>query len=555
MNLVPEGRSPSSSTTRGNRDRSAHAPRRALSWARQVIADQGVEVCDGLVAVYGSQADISAACGFARNDGRVYAYLRGLAAGGVARCDRGVVLFDPQRLELMERALVVRRLTPRAMEVAGILGQQFGRPAADGTVTLERDSGQNSGPPTPPRLADMGDALSMTRSSAQRHVSSLRSHGYLVGGRWRGGPLRLVPDGGPEPGQVVWQLVNAQAELVRLLSLAHTLRDEEQCLRDAIDGGDGPAEGGPAAALSQLAETQAALIDAFSAAHGLRDQIDSLYRLLAGSAPSAPTLRAEKGAERGAEGAVSSAERGADQEEKIRKDMQSSSLFSSHRGAESPGQGAGATARNGARTAAEDAGSQTASAAERPGGDGWDAVELPLMCTDLVDACQANGLQGANNWPGLVQALGAYTKDQVVAAQRALANDVMSKRPITNPFGLLAKVAAPEHPRHMSYFRPVRTEPLLRRPSPIDQPDEVDDDDLEDYDRRAAEAVAALEASGASDELAALDDHARAHTFQFAPLVFESLSEPARCRARAKAWRALHPLPSPTVLEQGKDQL
>jgi len=504
-----------------------------------------------LVAVYGSQADISAACGFARNDGRVYAYLRGLAAGGVARCDRGVVLFDPQRLELMERALVVRRLTPRAMEVAGILGQQFGRPAADGTVTLERDSGQSSGPTNPPRLADMGDVLGMTRSSAHRHVSSLRSHGYLVGGRWRGGPLRLVPDGGPEPGQVVRQLVNAQAELVRLLSLAHTLRDEEQCLRDAIDGGDEPAEGGPTAALSQLAETQAALIDAFSAAHGLRDQIDSLYGLLAGSAPSAPALRAEKGAE----GAVSSAERGADREEKIRNDMQSSSLFSSHRGAESAGQGAGATARNGARTAAEDTGSQTASAAERPGEDGWHAVELPLMCSDLVDACQANGLQGANNWPGLVQALGAYTKDQVVAAQRALANDVMSKRPITTPFGLLAKVAAPEHPRHMSYFRPVRTEPLLRRPSPIDQPDEVDDDDLEDYDRRAAEAVAALEASGASDELAALDDHARAHTFQFAPLVFESLSEPARCRARAKAWRALHPLPSPTVLEQGKDQL
>jgi hypothetical protein len=500
-----------------------------------------------LVAVYGSQADISAACGFARNDGRVYAYLRGLAAGGVAHCDRGVVLFDPQRLELMERALVVRRLTPRAMEVAGILRQQFGRPAADGTVTLERDSGQNAAPATPPRLADMGDALGMTRSSAQRHVNALRSHGYLVGGRWRGGPLRLVPDGGLEPGQVVWQLVNAQGELVRLLSLAHTLRDEEQCLRDAIDGGDEPAEGKPAAALSQLAETQAALIDAFSRAHGLRDQIDSLYRLLPGSAPSAPTLRAEKGAERGAEGAVSSAERGADQEEKIRKDMQSSSLFFSH-------QGAGATARNGARTVVEGTGGQTASAAERPGGGGWDAVELPLMCTDLVDACQANGLQGANNWPGLVQALGAYTKDQVVAAQRALANDVMSKRPITNPFGLLAKVAAPEHPRHMSYFRPVRTEPLVRRPSPIDQPDEVDDDDLEDYDRRAAAAVAALEASGASDELAALDDHARAHTFQFAPLVFESLSEPARCRVRAKAWRALHPLPSPTVLEQGKDQ-
>ena len=151
------------------------------------------------MAVYGSQADISAACGFARNDGRVYAYLRGLAAGGVARCDRGVVLFDPQRLELMERALVVRRLTPRAMEVAGILRQTFGRPAADGTVTLERDSGQNSGPPTPPRLADMGDALGMTRSSAQRHVSSLRSHGYLVGGRWRGGPFGSSLMAAPSP--------------------------------------------------------------------------------------------------------------------------------------------------------------------------------------------------------------------------------------------------------------------------------------------------------------------------------------------------------------------
>ena len=58
-----------------------------------------------------------------------------------------------------------------------------------------------------------------------------------------------------------------------------------------------------------------------------------------------------------------------------------------------------------------------------------------------------------------------------------------------------------------------------------------------------------------ADELAALDDHARAHAFQFAPLVFESLSEPARCRARAKAWRVLHPLPAPTVPEQGKDQL
>ena len=125
-----------------------------------------------------------------------------------------------------------------------------------------------------------------------------------------GRALRLVPDGGPEPGQVVWQLVNAQAELVRLLSLAHTLRDEEQCLRDAIDGGDGPAEGGPAAALSQLAETQAALIDAFSAAHGLRDQIDSLYRLLAGSAPSAP-LCAPKKARNGARKARLAARNGA----------------------------------------------------------------------------------------------------------------------------------------------------------------------------------------------------------------------------------------------------
>ena len=194
------------------------------------------------MAVYGSQADISAACGFARNDGRVYAYLRGLAAGGVAHCDRGVVLFDPQRLELMERALVVRRLTPRAMEVAGILRQQFGRPAADGTVTLERDGGRAV-------AANASQARRYRRRPRHEPLQRAPPHQLAcaptatssAGGS--GGPLRLVPDGGLEPGQVVWQLVNAQAELVRLLSLAHTLRDEEQCLHDAIDGGDGPAEG------------------------------------------------------------------------------------------------------------------------------------------------------------------------------------------------------------------------------------------------------------------------------------------------------------------------
>ena len=523
-----------------------------MSWARQVIADQGVEVSDGLVAVYGSQADISAACGFARNDGRVYAYLRGLAAGGVAQCDRGVVLFDPQRLELMERALVVRRLTPRAVEVAGILRQQFGRPAADGTVTLELQ-GYDGGPSAPPRLADIGNVLGMSRSSANRHMSSLRSHGYLAGGRHRGGPLRLVPDPGPGPDQVLLRLVNTQAELVGLLSLAHTLRDEEQRLYGTI-GADGQLPGSePTGPLSRLAETQAALIDTFSRAHSLRDDIEDIYRLLPGLAPSAPVLRAEKGAERGAEGAIEGAERGADQEIKIRKDLHTSSLFSSEQGADGTDKDAPQMARDEARTAADCTAGQQLGGGEASRGEGWGTGDLALMCADLGEACQARGLQGANNWAGLARALAGYTKDQVEAAQRRLANDVRSNRPITNPFGLLAKVAVPAHLQHLSYFRPERAQPHLRRPSPIAQPDDRRAADEEDVDIEAAQAVDALEACGPGDELDVLDEYARSHMYRFTLRVFENLSEAGRHRARATAWRELHPLPSPDVHEQDKD--
>jgi hypothetical protein len=523
-----------------------------VSWARQVIADQGAERSDGLVAVLGSQADISAACGFARNDGRVYAYLRDLAAGGVTQCERGMILFDPERLGAMERALVVRRLTPRTMEIATALSHQFGRPAADGTVTLQIDSDRDSWAPIPPRLTDMGDALGMSRSSAQRHMSSLRSHGYLAGGRRRGGPLRLVPDAGPGPDQVLWQLVNAQAELVSLLSAAHTLRDEAQRLSDHIGADDGPAES--QGALSRLAETQAELIGTFSRAHSLRDEIDDIYRLLPSSAPFAPVLRAEKGADCGAEGADESAERRAGPEEKIRKDLPSSSLFFSDQGADRIGQSAGQKARNEARTT--DDGSvkhQQMDGDEGPAGGGWGTGDLALMCAGLSEACQARGRQGANNWAGLAQALTGYTRDQVIAAQRTLANDVRSSRPINNPFGLLAKVASPAHPQHLCYFRPERARPEFRLPSPIAQPDGPGAAHEEDPDVDAARAVAALEASGPSEELDALDRYARSHMYRFTLRVFEHLSEKGRRGARAAAWRALHPLPSPDGHQQDKD--
>ena len=70
------------------------------------------------------------------------------------------------------------------------------------------------------------------------------------------------------------------------------------------------------------------------------------------------------------------------------------------------------------------------------------------MCADLADACEGLGLQGANNWAGLAGALAGHGRSEVIAAQRLIANDVSAKRPITNPFGLLAKVAAADHAQH-----------------------------------------------------------------------------------------------------------
>ena len=213
--------------------RRPHAPRRAVGWARQVIADHGVAWDSGLTAIPCSQAELSARCGYARNDGRVYAYLRDLTANGVVECQRDLVLFDVGRLSEVERAVVVRPLTPRSVEVGQALTQTFGRAAADGTIVLEvrRSPGQAS---RPARLADMSAVLGLNRSSVHRHVRALRSHGRLADPR----PRVSTPDNGvdrrAERSEVLGQLVEVQAGLVEALSAAHALRDDQERLYQAL---------------------------------------------------------------------------------------------------------------------------------------------------------------------------------------------------------------------------------------------------------------------------------------------------------------------------------
>ena len=253
--------------------RRLHAPRRAVSWARQVIADHGVAWGGGLSAVPYSQAELSARCGYARNDGRVYAYLRDLTAGGVVECRRDLVLFDVDRLTEMERAVVVRPLTPRRVEVGRILTETFGRPTADGTIVLELGATSRR-PGRPARLADMSAVLGINRSSVHRHVRALRSQARLADQRPH--PWRLTaPSGGAD----------------------------ERAERSGV--------------LEDLVEVQAGLVEALSTAHGLRDEQERLYQLLArGPAPSVPGLRAQIGADEGGQ----SADQPAENEEKTRKD-------------------------------------------------------------------------------------------------------------------------------------------------------------------------------------------------------------------------------------------
>jgi hypothetical protein len=458
-----------------------------------------------------SQAELSARCGYARNDGRVYAYLRDLTAGGVVECRRDLVLFDVDRLTEMERAVVVRPLTPRSVEVGRILTETFGRPTADGTIILEL--GATPGRPgRPARLADMSAVLGINRSSVHRHVRALRSQARLANQRPH--PWRLTaPSGGAD----------------------------ERAERSGV--------------IEDLVEVQAGLVEALSTAHGLRDEQERLYQLLAsGPAPSAPGLRAQIGADEGGQ----SADQPAENEEKTREDGQNSSLFFSGPGAPqrartAPGPGIGAP-----KMARSDGEGQVPGSTTSPSAHlvpDWSVDELPAMCVDLMDACERLGLQGANNWAGLAAALAGHGRSEVIAAQRLIVNDVSAKRPISNPFGLLAKVAGANHPQHRSYFRPQRPQARARVPSAIDEPNDGPGGtsaETAPADLEADAAVSALEAA-ASPELDAVDDHVRTTTYRLMPRIFDlHLPDQARHAARATAWRTLHPSPTPEPSEPAK---
>jgi hypothetical protein len=521
-----------------------------------------------------SQAELSARCGYARNDGRVYAYLRDLTAGGVVECRRDLVLFDVDRLTEMERAVVVRPLTPRSVEVGRILTETFGRPTADGTIILELGA-TSSRPGRPARLADMSAVLGINRSSVHRHVRALRSQARLADQRPH--PWRLTaPSGGAderaERSGALEQLVEVQAGLVEALSTAHGLRDEQERLYQLLASGPDrsivlqavPDDAGAAGAderaersgvLEDLVEVQAGLVEALSTAHGLRDEQERLYQLLArGPAPSAPGRRAQLGANEGGE----SADQPAGNEEKTRKDSQSSSLFFSRPGTPQRARTAPGPATGAPKMARSDGEGPAPSSTTSPSAHlvpDWSVDELPAMCVDLMDACERLGLQGANNWAGLAAALAGYCRSEVIAAQRLIVNDVSAKRPISNPFGLLAKVADANHPQHRTYFRPQRPQARARVPSAIDEPNDGPNGtsaETAPADLEADAAVSALEAA-ASPELDAVDKHVRTTTYRLMPRIFDlHLPDQARHAARATAWRTLHPSPTPEPSEPAK---
>ncbi len=67
-------------------------------------------------------------------------------------------------------------------------------------------------------------------------------------------------------------------------------------------------------------------------------------------------------------------------------------------------------ARDEARIAADGTAGQHLGGGEASRGEGWGTGDLALMCADLGEACQARGLQGANNWAGLARALAVTQK-------------------------------------------------------------------------------------------------------------------------------------------------
>ncbi|MDQ6616611.1 MAG: hypothetical protein M3083_18170 [Actinomycetota bacterium] len=437
--------------------RRAHAPRRAVAWAWDVIHDHGAERADGTVALGYTQAELSALSGWGRNDGRVYTYLRDL--GDVVIRKRGEVILHRRRLIELEQTLVVRPLSARTVEVGQQLLETFGRPAADGTMTLQVDRGDGSSRPA--QLADMADTLGINRSSTHRHVQALRDNGHIADARRSRPTLRSVPDD-HDPDVTT----DRAAVLEALLAVDERIIDAHQQL------------------LADMTE---------------RDRLYSLLDPSESAAASAPVprlpgaLRAEKGADSAGQGAdTSSKEEMRGVEMDLKCDSQPPLLSS--QGAE-PADGAPKRARTrGADRGAEGAEPRPAvSLGDSPDRD-WQAADLAELVAELIDACGAANCQAMTDPAGLVVALAGKTRAQIVYAQRQIAQQVRNGSSLRSPFGVLYKASLENNP---GYFPPPRARPEPKAVVVADAPTWTEPP------AAAEAAVAALEESG---DTAALDD-------------------------------------------------
>ncbi|MCA1696132.1 MAG: hypothetical protein LC749_16195, partial [Actinobacteria bacterium] len=92
-----------------------------------------------------------------------------------------------------------------------------------------------------------------------------------------------------------------------------------------------------------------------------------------------------------------------------------------------------------------------ADSAEAPAARDWEDVELPKLLSELLTVCKERGFPGLNNPSLALAALSAYTRAQVLHAQREVVRQVRAGQHFTSPVGLLVSAA---RSAKVGYFPP-----------------------------------------------------------------------------------------------------
>ena len=160
---------------------------------------------------------------------------------------------------------------------------------------------------------------------------------------------------------------------------------------------------------------------------------------------------------------------------------------------------------------------------------GWEDAELPVLLGELLAVCRERGFPGLNNPSLAAAALGAYTRAQVLHAQREIVRQVRAGQHFTSPVGVLVNAA---RNGKVGYFPPASPAPV---PVRLAEPEESE---VERVDEEAAAAVLELETDPSrAEELALLDDLVR-RDLAGAPLGERTMRSPHLARVhRQLAWR------------------